>query len=117
MRTTIPGLTTAAVIGTVAVAGLVLSATTRTTASDGVTSPATAEVAPAPEPAARGYRDVTLPAGTILPLTLDTYVASDRSRVEDDVRAHLRRAIVVNGFTVVPAGSRVVGDVTSVARP
>jgi hypothetical protein len=117
MRMTFPRFTTAAVIGTVAVAGLVLSATTtRTMASDRVTSSATAEAAPAPEPAAR-YREITLPAGTVLPLTLDSHVASDSSRVEDDVRAHLRRAIVVDGVTVVPAGSSVVGDVTSLARP
>ena len=115
MRMTFPRFTTAAVIGTVAVAGLVLSATTtRTMASDRVTSSATAEAAP--EPAVR-YREITLPAGTVLPLTLDSHVASDSSRVEDDVRAHLRRAIVVDGITVIPAGSSVVGDVTSVARP
>lgn len=62
-------------------------------------------------------REVTLPAGTVLPLTLDSYVASDRSRIEDGVTAHLRRAVVVNGIRVIPAGSRVSGHVTSVRRP
>lgn len=66
---------------------------------------------------ARNVRDVTLPAGTVLPLTLDSYVASDTSHVEDSVRAHVRRAVVVNGRTIVPAGSTVVGYVTSVQRP
>lgn len=119
MRTTFPGLTTAIVVGSVAVAGLVASATTRTAPSDGAPSTVTSDDTAAPEPATavRGYRDVTLPAGTILPLTLDSSVASDRSRIEDDVRAHLRRSIVVNGATVIPAGSSVIGDVTSVARP
>jgi len=62
-------------------------------------------------------REITLPAGTVLPLTLDSYVASDQSRIEDGVRAHLRRAVVVNGIRVIPAGSRVSGHVTSVRRP
>jgi hypothetical protein len=62
-------------------------------------------------------RELTLPAGTVLPLTLDSYVASDTSRVEDSVRAHVRRAIVVNGRTIVPAGSTLIGNITSVERP
>jgi hypothetical protein len=62
-------------------------------------------------------REITLPAGTVLPLTLDSSVASDRSRIEDGVRAHLRRAVVVNGITLIPAGSVVSGHVTSVRRP
>ena len=62
-------------------------------------------------------REITLPAGTVLPLTLDSYVASDRSRIEDGVRAHLRRAVVINGVQVIPAGSVVSGHVTSVRRP
>ena len=62
-------------------------------------------------------REITLPAGTILPLTLDSDIASDRSRIEDGVRAHLRRAVIVNGVQVIPAGSLVSGHVTSVRRP
>ena len=62
-------------------------------------------------------REITLPAGTVLPLTLDSYIASDRSRIEDGVRAHLRRAVIVNGVQVIPAGSLVSGHVTSVRRP
>src|SRR6188768_994742 len=67
--------------------------------------------------AADDARELTLPAGTVLPLTLDSLVASDTSRVEDSVRAHVRRAIVVNGRTIVPAGSTLIGNVTSVERP
>lgn len=62
------------------------------------------------------FRDVTLPAGTVIPLVLDSYVASDTSRIESPVRAHVRRAIVVNGVTVVPAGSPLVGHVTRAER-
>lgn len=58
------------------------------------------------------YREITLPAGTVLPLTLESTVASNTSRVEDRVRARLRRAIVVQGRTVLPAGTAVSGIVT-----
>ena len=62
------------------------------------------------------YRDVTVPAGTVLPIVLDSYVASDTSRIEDQVRAHVRRAIVIDGLPVIPAGSEIVGHVTRATR-
>ena len=62
------------------------------------------------------YRIVTLPAGTVIPLVLDSYVASDTSRIESPVRAHVQRAIVINGVTAVPAGSALVGHVTRAER-
>jgi hypothetical protein len=62
------------------------------------------------------YREVTLPAGTALPLELKTAVASDTSQVEDTVRATLRRAITIDGAQVLPAGTEVVGAVTNAER-
>jgi len=62
------------------------------------------------------FRDVTIPAGTVLPLVLDSYVSTETSRIESPVRAHLRRAIVVNGVTVIPAGTAVSGHVTRSER-
>ena len=63
-----------------------------------------------------GRREVTLPAGTLLPLTLDSYVASDTSRIESPVHAHLRRPLVVDGVTVLPAGTPISGYVTDATR-
>lgn len=63
-----------------------------------------------------GRREVTLPAGTLLPLTLDSYVASDSSRIESPVHAHLRRALIVDGVTVLPAGTPISGYVTDATR-
>jgi hypothetical protein len=60
----------------------------------------------------RVVKDVTLPAGTVLPLTLDSYVGSDTSRIEAPVRAHLRRAVLVDGIEVLPAGTPISGFVT-----
>jgi hypothetical protein len=81
----------------------------------------TAPVAPAapgapPAPAAPRYADVTLAAGTELPLRLDSALASDQSAVEDPVRASLRRDVVVDDRTVLPAGTNVAGIVTGVQR-
>lgn len=75
--------------------------------------PITAEVRPASSAA---WREVTIPAGTSLPLVLDTGVGSDISRVEQPVHAHLSRAIVVHGETVLAQGSPVSGVVTAARR-
>jgi glucose/arabinose dehydrogenase len=66
--------------------------------------------------AAPALREVTLPAGTRLPVVLDTGVGSDTSRVEQPIQAHIARPIVVHGQTVLPAGTRVSGVVTDARR-
>jgi hypothetical protein len=62
------------------------------------------------------WREVTIPAGTTLPVVLDTGVNSETSRVEEPVTAHLSRAITVGGMTALPEGSRVTGVVTDATR-
>ena len=62
------------------------------------------------------YREVTIPAGTLLPVELQTAVASDTSHVEDPVRGTLRRAVTVDGVQVLPAGTALLGHVTSAER-
>src|SRR5215468_9732015 len=74
-----------------------------------------AETAPgsaAESPGVRRVHEVTIPAGTVLPIVLDTPVGSDTSRVEQAVAAHLSRPITFHGETVLPAGSRVRCGVT-----
>ena len=66
--------------------------------------------------AAPQWREVVLPAGTTLPVALDTSVGSDTSRVEDRVTAHITKAIVVEGVTALPEGSSVSGVVTDATR-
>jgi hypothetical protein len=63
------------------------------------------------------FREVTLPAGTVLPVDLETAVGSDISRVEQPVHGRLRRAVTVNGSQVLPAGTAVSGYVTAAQRP
>ena len=66
--------------------------------------------------AAREVREVTLPAGTILSLELGSTVSSKSSGIEDPVHATVRRAVVVDGATVIPPGAAVSGHVTESTR-
>lgn len=73
----------------------------------------------APSPAADptpAFREVTLPAGTALPLTLRTSIGSATSNVEDQVRATLRSAVKSGGVEALPAGTVVLGHVTGAQR-
>jgi hypothetical protein len=80
-------------------------------AAGGAAQPAAARASATARPV---YRDVTIPAGTTLPLNLTSAIASDASAVEDTVTAELTRAIVIDGRDVVPAGARLSGNVTEV---
>ena len=60
------------------------------------------------------YREYTIEEGTPLHVRLDTSVNSGTSKVDDPVDGTLTEALVVDGVTVAPIGSRVKGDVTSV---
>jgi hypothetical protein len=98
----------------------------RESVAGGATPPENGTRAPQAEPAAAvgtvktvqepAFRDVTIPAGTSLPIVLDTAVGSDSSQVEDPVRAHLAQAITVDGATVIPAQSVVLGSVIEATR-
>jgi len=71
----------------------------------------------APFENAAKFREVTLPAGTVLPVDLGTAVGSDISRAEQPVHGRLRRALTVGGVEVLPAGTAVSGHVTRAQRP
>ncbi len=62
------------------------------------------------------FRDITVPSGTTLSIELRTPLASDKSTVEETVQGVLRRALVVDGVEVVPAGATVTGSVTEAVR-
>ncbi len=64
-------------------------------------------------PAIAKFREYTLPEGTKLQLELESPVSSETSKVEDPVEARVDEPILVNGVEVVPAGSRVTGEVTT----
>jgi hypothetical protein len=72
--------------------------------------------ATAAAPAAPRFREVTVPAGTALPLELLTAISSETAKVETPVRARLRQAVVVDDYTALPAGTVLHGNVTDVDR-
>jgi hypothetical protein len=57
-----------------------------------------------------------VPANTTLTLELLTAVSSETAQVETPVQARLRQAVVVDGYTAVPAGAVLSGNVIDVAR-
>src|SRR5262249_37854471 len=59
---------------------------------------------------------ITLPAGTRLPIRLDTSVGSDISHSEQPVHAHLSSPVTVRGHRVLAAGRGVKGVVTRAIR-
>jgi len=65
---------------------------------------------------AERWHEVTLPAGTVLPVVLDTTVGSDISSEESAVHAHLARAVSVNGTAAIPENSAVTGVITDATR-
>lgn len=54
----------------------------------------------------------TLPAGTNLELSLDQEVGTQTHRTGQQVSTHLSEAVTIDGRTVLPAGTRIVGSVT-----
>jgi hypothetical protein len=84
------------------------------------TGSAAAQTAPASNPApaepvappAPKFREVTIPAGTSLSVTVLSGLASNTSKVEDPVKGSLAKPITINGATVVPAGAQILGTVT-----
>lgn len=89
-----------------------------TAAAPGTVSRRTLDEAPGPPatPAAR-WRELTIPAGTALPLELASAVSTQTATVEMPVSARLRSAITVDGVTVLPAGTVFSGQVIDVERP
>lgn len=58
-------------------------------------------------------RTVTIPDGTTLSVELGSALASDTSRVEQDVTGTIDAPVVIDEVTVIPSGSRLRGYVTS----
>jgi hypothetical protein len=65
-------------------------------------------------PAAPLVRTITVPDNTVLDVTLGTTLASDTSRIEERVQGSVASPVVIDGATVIPAGSTLVGHVTHV---
>jgi hypothetical protein len=80
------------------------------------TSAAPSPTATAAEEKRPEYREITIPSGTTLQLTLRTAVGSDTSSVEDPVRATLRSPVSIKGVQALPEGTAFIGHVTDAER-
>lgn len=76
-------------------------------------TPSSEAPAAAPRTAPARARTVTIPDGTTLDVELGSALASDTSRVEQDVTGTIDSPVVIDEVTVVPAGSKLRGYVTS----
>jgi hypothetical protein len=92
---------------------------TATTAAPAAGAPASASApaaapAPPPEPPKPKFREVTIPTGTTLSVTLATPLASDSSKPEDRVKGALAKSVAVSGATALPKGADLSGSVIEV---
>jgi hypothetical protein len=71
------------------------------------------EPPPPPEPQ---YVEVVIPASAVIGLQVETPLSSERNQVEDRVDARVTRDVLAEGRLAIPAGSRVIGTVTTIER-
>ena len=89
------------------------AATPESTAAAPAQPPSKPEPAPPPAPA---FREVTIPAGTSLSVTLLSTVASNKSKVEDPIKGSIAKAVTISGVTALPVGTQILGSVTEAAE-
>jgi hypothetical protein len=77
----------------------------------GDASTSAATKADTPSRAAERFKEITIPRGTTLTFALDDSVGSATSHVDERVRGHLTRAVVIDSEPIVPVGSEVSGAV------
>jgi hypothetical protein len=75
------------------------------------TRPPTPPSAPEPPPAPT-FRELTVPAGTSLSVTVLSTLASNKSKIEDPVKGSLAKPVTVSGLTAIPSGAQISGTVT-----
>ena len=73
---------------------------------------APAPPSPPEPPPAPAFREVTVPAGTSLSVTVLSTLASNASKVEDPVKGSLAKPVMVSGLAALPAGTQISGVVT-----
>lgn len=78
-------------------------------ASSASAAPPTAAAPPAPT-----FREVTIPAGTALSVTLSNALASNKNKVEDAVRGAIAKPVIIAGVTALPKGTEIRGSVLDV---
>jgi hypothetical protein len=67
-------------------------------------------------PARPALVEVVVPSSSVVGLNVQTPLSSETARVEDRVEARVTRDVMADGRVAIPAGTRVIGDVTLVER-
>ena len=83
------------------------------------TLPATTPETVVAEPAAPprpSFVELVVPSSAVVGLNVQTSISSETARVEDRVEARVTRDVIADGRVAIPAGTRVLGDVTLVER-
>jgi hypothetical protein len=62
------------------------------------------------------FDELILPAASVIGLQVETSMSTERARIEDRVDARVSRDVMAGGRVAIPAGSRVIGSVTTVER-
>lgn len=89
------------------------SATTKTTPTAATTSSTTT-----PQLVTRPATDaIAIPTGTAIRMRLERRLTSVTNKVGDEFSGRVTQDVVVNGKAVIPAGSSITGQVTSVSEP
>jgi type IV secretory pathway VirB10-like protein len=89
------------------------------TAPNGAPAAAPDPVSPIDPPSAPPeprFEELVLPASSVIGLQVETPVSSERARIEDRVDARVTRDVLAAGRVAIPAGSRVLGNVTLVEK-
>jgi type IV secretory pathway VirB10-like protein len=68
------------------------------------------------EPPQPTFDELVVSADSVIGLQTETYLSSERARVEDRVEARIVRDVRVGGRVAIPAGTRVSGSVVAVDR-
>ncbi len=71
---------------------------------------------PPPAPVKPKFVEVVVPASSVVGLHVESSITSETARVEDRVEARVTRDVMADGRVAIPAGTRVIGDVTLVER-
>jgi hypothetical protein len=82
--------------------------------ADTLPSRASVNETTAPPPPVRRLENVTIPANAVIGIQIENGVSTTTARVEDPVRARVTRDLLAGGDVVVPAGARLLGNVTLV---
>lgn len=78
-------------------------------------APPAPAAAPKPEPPPEPkFREVTIPAGTALRVSVLSTLGSKTSQIEDPVRGALAEPVILSGRTALPKGTEITGTVTDV---